>query len=150
MTIIHLRRMALLHGVPDAITHLPLTRKKFLQACNNTFATTDAGRQRMNAFKRATNQKIPRGIPKRGHKKCVIAPYRLAHRDKHWLEIKQALFDYAYKDQKLIPGRLTEIAKYIGCSLSQVHRWLCPICEHDNEPSFSLGMAIVEFLEHKF
>lgn len=44
-------------------------------------------------------------------------------------------------------GAATHIAKSLGVSDSQIHRWACSKCNHDNEPSFSIGMALLLYLE---
>lgn len=158
MTLKQAKRVAHLHGIPVDITStFPQTPKAFLLECNAYLATLQTlsanhTRKRVNAFKRATNQKIPRGIPTKGHKKCVIAPYRHEHRARHWHEVKRALFNYCYITENcpkplMRPRSLKTVAEFIGCSQSQVHRWICPVCEHDAEPSFSVGMAIIEFLD---
>lgn len=150
---IRIHKLAVLHGISEAALadYAKLKPKAYLQACNSYLQSTFGNRKRL-AFMRATKQRIPRGIPVKGHKKCVIAPYRHAHRQRHWLEVKEALRAYVY-DVTLPPplvmhrGHLKKVADFIGCESSQVHRWICPVCEHDAEPSFSIGMAIVEFLD---
>lgn len=46
-------------------------------------------------------------------------------------------------------GAQTEIANAVGVHSSQIHRFSCPRCEHNQEPSFSVGMAILYFLAER-
>jgi hypothetical protein len=39
------------------------------------------------------------------------------------------------------------MADALGLESSQIHRYSCDVCEHDQEPSFSVGLAILLYLE---
>lgn len=41
-----------------------------------------------------------------------------------------------------------QIAKHLNVKASQVHRWSCPICEHDAEPKYSLACALKAYLSN--
>ncbi len=43
-------------------------------------------------------------------------------------------------------GTASRMAQAIGVQPSQIHRFTCPDCEHDQEPTFSIGMAILLYL----
>lgn len=43
-------------------------------------------------------------------------------------------------------GEASRIARALGITPSQVHRFTCPICEHDQEPTFSVGFALLMYL----
>lgn len=62
---------------------------------------------------------------------------------KFWEPVKSKLRLYLQAN----PGAQTRMARAIGISDSQLHRYSCPVCEHDQEASFSIGMAIVLYIE---
>lgn len=40
-------------------------------------------------------------------------------------------------------GTARLLAQTLGVSDSQIHRFTCPVCEHDQEPTFSIAMGIL-------
>lgn len=161
-------RLANLHGVDvSAIpwTQARMTITKFLQACNSWLQTNKGSKHRL-AFMRATKQPIVQGRAPYKRKrrrqinlithttdgarrkgKCVINPARQLIKLTHWLPIQASLHKYIYTPTgQKIPGRQAKVAHALGTSSSQVHRWSCPVCEHNQEPSFSIGCALFIFL----
>jgi|SRR5687768_5696694 len=39
-------------------------------------------------------------------------------------------------------GTASRLARMVGVTPSQIHRFTCPVCEHDQEPTFTVGMAV--------
>lgn len=70
--------------------------------------------------------------------KGTISAQRLMFRNLFWIPLRDQLREW-YK----IKGNGIEIARIVGISPSQVHRYTCPVCEHDQEPPFSTAMAIM-------
>jgi hypothetical protein len=62
-----------------------------------------------------------------------------------WGYVKAALRNYL-KGPNAQPGRQSEMARALGLQPSQLHRFSCPRCEHDQEPTFSVGMAVLAYL----
>lgn len=86
------------------------------------------------------NGKIRRG-------KLVYTTRRLELRNRHWIPLRDAMRVYCEHDTK----RQVELAKYLGVDRTTIHRYICSSCEHDQEPSFSVGLAIAGYLRyHKF
>lgn len=90
---------------------------------------------------------MPRHSSKNGPRKPYAPGYathteqRLAARDTWWEPIKKRLrrhFD--------IPGAKHRMAQVTGIADSQLHCFTCPDCEHNQEPCFSVGMVIVQYL----
>lgn len=146
-----LKIIATLHGVPITLLEaLPITRKAFLQGCNTFFLRPD----KLRAFKRATDQPIRSGPPTRRKQKnltkqrkvfkgtkIIATESRLAKKAQFWLPVKLALQQFVQTK-----GNQAKIANALGIDDSQIHRWSCPVCEHDQEPSFSLGVALLLYL----
>lgn len=83
---------------------------------------------------------------KNGHArkgKATISERRLELRDMTWAHVKRALQQHLYKCGH---GEASHLARDLGVHPSQVHRYTCPVCEHDQEPPYSVGIAIVIWL----
>lgn len=67
---------------------------------------------------------------------------RYNHRNQFWIPLRDALriATNTRGAQKLLANRL-------GIPPSQIHRYTCQNCEHDQEPTFSIGMAIFAYLQ---
>lgn len=79
-----------------------------------------------------------------------MANYRLlnqATKDRKadvWHPLKKRMQTYL---EKAGASAAIRLARALGCHSSQVHRWTCPVCEHDAEPTYSTGIKIIEFLD---
>lgn len=69
---------------------------------------------------------------------------RLPLKNLFWIPVRKALQSYLKQYGR---GASARIVKAIGCTPSDPHRWTCPKCEHYVEPSFSVGMSILFFLQ---
>lgn len=82
--------------------------------------------------------KVVRQIRKTG---CTQQRWNM--REMGWAKVRLAL-------QKHLEGKphgeMARIARYVGVANSQIHRWSCPVCEHNQEPSFTLGLAVMFYL----
>lgn len=73
---------------------------------------------------------------------------RLLAKQRYWQRV-QALLRYWLETEGR--GAQARIAADLGMTDSQIHRFACPVCEHDQEPSFSIGMSILCYItEHLF
>jgi hypothetical protein len=80
--------------------------------------------------------------------KPVLTEARYMHKVRYWARV-QTLLRYWLETQG--SGAQARIAADLGLTDSQIHRFSCPVCEHDQEPSFSVGMAILCYItEHLF
>lgn len=62
-----------------------------------------------------------------------------------WRKLRRRLKHHLDREPK---GEATRIAQAIGTSDAQIHRWHSPCkCDHQQEPSFSIGMALLLYLE---
>lgn len=43
-------------------------------------------------------------------------------------------------------GEMSRMAHAIGVNQSQIHKWTCPVCEHNQKPSFVVGMALMAYI----
>lgn len=73
-----------------------------------------------------------------------ISERRLALREMYWEPIKRKL-QKACKQR----GEAKRIARFLGVHSSQIHRFECPVCEHNQEPAFSTGMGILLYFAMK-
>lgn len=71
--------------------------------------------------------------------KVTATAKRIHFRTLAWEPVRAALLKHL---QNSPIGEASRIARLLGTSQSQVHRWTCPICEHDTEPNFSQGYAL--------
>lgn len=67
---------------------------------------------------------------------------KLTHRTRHWTPLMLRLRKYI--DGGV--GRQSMIASYVGVHDAQIHRYVCPQCEHDQEPPYSIAKAIETYL----
>lgn len=84
-------------------------------------------------------------LTKTGHRrkgKCNITHTRLYLRDHLWASARFRLRVFL----KARSGEQSRMARVLGISDSQIHRYSCPRCEHDQEPSFSIGVAILLYI----
>lgn len=72
---------------------------------------------------------------------------RSKQRELYWEPIKQALQAYLKKNGK---GAARYLAKRLGVAGSQIHRFSCPICEHDAMPAISTALELVIALDEPF
>jgi len=89
---------------------------------------------------RATHTKD--GLPRKG--KATHTKARLLWSIYFWRNLRRRLRNHLNTTPK---GEASNISRALGISPSQVHRWSCPVCEHDQEPSFSIGSALLLYLE---
>ena len=80
--------------------------------------------------------------PRKG--KANITHRRLYLRTVAWNPLKKALQEHLKNQPK--QGEAKRIARALGINASQVHRFTCPKCEHDQEPTFSIGFALAIYL----
>lgn len=141
MTIKHLRSLASLCGMPAvAISFLPQTPKAFLQACNEALSENPA---QLDQWLIATQQKTMGQVRRAKQRvKVVVTPNRQALINHYWRPLAMQLREYVTTTK----GGATKAAQFIGTHNAQIHRWTCPVCEHDQEPSYSLGKAVEIFL----
>lgn len=69
--------------------------------------------------------------------------YHDLHANTHWLALRQRLIDYGIMQY----GQFRKLAQFLDIYPSYVHRWLCPICEHGNIPTYYLGKEIERYLD---
>lgn len=76
----------------------------------------------------------------------VCTPEREQLKLAFWFKVKTELQEH-FK----VYGNAVRMARTIGISPVMLHHYACPVCEHDTEPSFSIGMAIMLYLsEYKW
>jgi hypothetical protein len=78
-----------------------------------------------------------------GRKKANITEQRLVYRNALWSELRRLLRRYLHA----APSNQRKMARALGLQDSQLHRYSCPVCEHEQEPSFSLGIAMLLYLQ---
>lgn len=76
--------------------------------------------------------------------KRIYSNARWMAREIFWKPIKLALQNYIKSHG---PNSASRIAHAIGVNASQIHRFSCPICEHNQIPDFPTGMALALFLK---
>lgn len=76
------------------------------------------------------------GKDRRG--KTVASLRRYEFRQMFWIPLRDELRLWC-----AVPNMKSNIARMVGVSPSQIHRYTCPKCEHDQEPPFSTAMAIM-------
>lgn len=73
---------------------------------------------------------------------------RLLAKQRYWMRV-QTLLRYWLETEGT--GAQSRIARDLGMTDSQIHRFSCTVCEHDQEPTFSVGMSILCYItEHLF
>lgn len=80
-----------------------------------------------------------------GHKANITAN-RLRLRAHTWNRVRYALMQHVFTSPK---GEAERVARALGISASQVHRFVCPACEHDQEPCFTIGFSILMYLSQQ-
>ena len=81
------------------------------------------------------------GRPRKG--KVTITEARLRLRANGWERVKSLLRTHLQSCPK---GEQHRMAEEIGIADSQLHRFACEACNHDQEPSFSVGIAILLYI----
>lgn len=76
-------------------------------------------------------------------KKAAFTERRWQLREQLWKRVALAARYHILFGPK---GAAMRMAEAIGTQPSQIHRFTCPECEHDQESSFSVGMAIMLYL----
>jgi len=79
--------------------------------------------------------------PRKG--KANITERRLYLRTIAWVPIKTKLQQHL---KQAGYGEAKRVARALGINASQIHRFTCPKCEHDQEPTFSIGFALALYL----
>lgn len=64
---------------------------------------------------------------------------------KYWEPIRQRLLAYF----QAAHGNKRRMAKATGIADSQLHTYTCPICEHNTEPSYSIAMVCLAYIEEQ-
>src|SRR6266478_2795643 len=70
----------------------------------------------------------------------------------HWLRSqiwRKVKIDLQNHIARAPVGTMRRLASHLGLHQSQIHRFICPKCEHNQEPSFSVGLAIMLYLERR-
>lgn len=87
------------------------------------------------------------GYDKTGRKRkgigTPITAARFQAKQAFWNVLKKRLQDHLQQAGK---GAAIEMARTTGLDPSDIHMFTCPACEHDREPSFSIGMMILMYL----
>lgn len=147
MTLKHLQNLASLHGISHGnFASMPKTPTAFLHACNMHFArlaTDDTGKRADERWQIATGKRTMGQVRRAKQKvKVVVTPNRQALINHFWRPLAMRLREYVTTTK----GGTKHAAEFIGTHAAQIHRWTCPVCEHDQEPSYSLGKAVEIFL----
>lgn len=79
--------------------------------------------------------------PRKGKRKS-ISERRFLLRQALWIPLRDAL----RHECKSHRGFAKRIANAIGVPPSQIHRYICEGCEHDQEPNFTIGESIKLYL----
>lgn len=95
----------------------------------------------MDKYQRDQNKFTRNGKPRKG--KATITERRLFLRTLTWKLLQQELQAYLKNAPK---GAAARMARTIGIQPSQIHRYTCPVCEHEQEPVFSIGVALALYL----
>lgn len=70
---------------------------------------------------------------------------RIKLRETFWMPLREQL-----REHFQIHGAKHRMAQVLGISDAMLHQYSCPVCEHDTEASFSVGMGIMLYLaQHK-
>ena len=77
-----------------------------------------------------------------GRKRTIMTGGRLHARNQYWHPLRDRLCKYIQAKS----GNQRKIAKALDLSDSQLHRYTCPKCEHDAEPTYSVGKALEQYL----
>lgn len=48
------------------------------------------------------------------------------------------------------PGSMIRMARFCGISPSTVHRYLCPKCEHNQQPPYSVGVMLAMYVRKHY
>lgn len=79
--------------------------------------------------------------------KTVITPRRAHLRRLAWEKLRSTLREHLRMCARLnIIHEQARIARVLGTSQSQIHRWNCRKCEHNQEPGFTMGIALAIYL----
>lgn len=81
------------------------------------------------------------GTVRKGAVNCTLA--RFQQHQTFWVTLRQTLRDHLSSAGH---GAAIRMAQSTGIDPSQIHRWTCADCEHNQEPTFSQGMAILMYL----
>lgn len=60
-----------------------------------------------------------------------------------WVELRQRFWDWGINE----PGQHAKLAAYLGTDQTRCHKWFCTSCEHYLEPSFTVGMKLLKYIE---
>lgn len=85
------------------------------------------------------SQKSSRNIPRKG--KTTSNGLRDQFRLRFWFPVRERL-----KQRLQTHGEAAKIARFTGVHPAQIHRYTCPMCEHDQEPTYSVVCAIELYL----
>lgn len=79
--------------------------------------------------------------PRKGKANITHARYIL--RKRFWIPVKTLLQAHLAQSPK---GEAKRMARACGINASQIHRFTCPKCEHDQEPCFTIGAALLLYM----
>lgn len=75
--------------------------------------------------------------------KATHTARRYELRETLWKAVSKAAREHIKKSG---PGEARRMSQALGVSDSQIHRFTCGTCEHDQEPTFSIGFGILLYL----
>lgn len=78
--------------------------------------------------------------------KATFTERRWNIRQLTWEPVKQLIRRYL---ESAPQGAAMRMAEAIGCQPSQIHRFTCPICEHDQESMFSTAFAMIAYIGYQ-
>lgn len=79
--------------------------------------------------------------PRKGKANITAKRYQL--RQIAWNKLKLAMQIHLATSPK---GEAKRMARACGINASQIHRFTCPKCEHDQEPAFTVGFTLFLYL----
>lgn len=83
-------------------------------------------------------------IPGALKKRTTHTATRLMLRDLLWEPVRALLLEHFKRH-----GAKIRMGDIVGCASSQLHCFTCPTCEHDQEPTFSTGLAMLIYLSQE-
>lgn len=85
------------------------------------------------------------GKPRKVNARPLYTQSRWALRQITWEPVKRALQRHFLSSPT---GEMSRMAECLGLQPSQLHRFSCNECEHNQEPGFVIGMSILMYLVH--
>ena len=81
------------------------------------------------------------GKKRKGAATCTAGRY--ASRQLIWIPLKKRLQEHLKNSPK---GEASSMARTLDIDPAMIHYYSCPVCEHDTEPNFTVGMLILMYL----